>query len=431
MLDELYRPPLALLTDLYQLTMAYGYWKLGRAEQEAVFHLFFRKPPFAGGYAVAAGLETAIEFLRSFRFDESDIAYLATLTGNDGRPLFDAEFLGLPRRAAARCRCRRHARGYRRIRPGAAGARAGTDSPVPTAGNAAVEHHQFPDAHRHQGGPHLRRRRARPVLGVRPAACPRDRRRAVGQPRRLHRRLSATSNVLAGKLFGIPVKGTHAHSWVMSFDTEAESFEQYAAVDAQQLRLPGRHLRHARRRASGGRGRQEASPAGARDGRHSPRLGRPGLPEHRSPQDPRRSRLPRRGHRRLERSRRAHHREACKPKAHRSPSGASAPSWSPPTTSRPWAASTSSAHSETPTDIGSPRSNFPSRRSRHRFLACCRCDATKADDGLLGDMIYDEIRGIDPRGIDRRRERPDASQETRGPVARKRTYWFPPCAVAT
>ena len=55
-LSELYRPPLALLTDLYQLTRAYGYWKLGRAEQEAVFHLFFRKPPFAGGYAIAAGL---------------------------------------------------------------------------------------------------------------------------------------------------------------------------------------------------------------------------------------------------------------------------------------------------------------------------------------------------------------------------------------
>jgi nicotinic acid phosphoribosyltransferase len=60
---------LALLTDLYQLTMAYGYWKLGRAEQEAVFHLFFRKPPFRGGYAIAAGLGPAIEFLADFAFD--------------------------------------------------------------------------------------------------------------------------------------------------------------------------------------------------------------------------------------------------------------------------------------------------------------------------------------------------------------------------
>ena len=54
-LPSIYRMPLGLLTDLYQLTMAYGYWKLGRAEQQAVFHLFFRKPPFQGGYALTAG----------------------------------------------------------------------------------------------------------------------------------------------------------------------------------------------------------------------------------------------------------------------------------------------------------------------------------------------------------------------------------------
>ena len=56
-LSTLYRHSLSLLTDLYQLTMAYGYWKNGMAEREAVFHLFFRKNPFKGGYALAAGLE--------------------------------------------------------------------------------------------------------------------------------------------------------------------------------------------------------------------------------------------------------------------------------------------------------------------------------------------------------------------------------------
>ena len=55
-LGRVYRHSLALLTDLYQLTMAYGYWKLGRADREAVFHLSFRKNPFGGGYAVACGL---------------------------------------------------------------------------------------------------------------------------------------------------------------------------------------------------------------------------------------------------------------------------------------------------------------------------------------------------------------------------------------
>src|SRR5688572_3454156 len=59
---------LALLTDLYQLTMASGYWQTGMAEREAVFHLFFRSPPFGGGYAVACGLEPATDYLRQLRF---------------------------------------------------------------------------------------------------------------------------------------------------------------------------------------------------------------------------------------------------------------------------------------------------------------------------------------------------------------------------
>src|SRR5947208_1617468 len=84
---------MALLTDLYQLTMAYGYWKLGRAETEAVFHLSFRKSPFNSGFTIACGLHAAIDYLDSLRFDESDLSYLATLTGNDGRPLFEQAFL--------------------------------------------------------------------------------------------------------------------------------------------------------------------------------------------------------------------------------------------------------------------------------------------------------------------------------------------------
>ncbi len=59
-------PSLALLTDLYQLTMAYGYWKVGRADRSAVFHMTFRTLPFAGGYAVAAGLGPAIDFIEAF-----------------------------------------------------------------------------------------------------------------------------------------------------------------------------------------------------------------------------------------------------------------------------------------------------------------------------------------------------------------------------
>ena len=93
---DLYRPALALLTDLYQLTMAYGYWKMGRADQGAVFHLFFRRPPFAGGYAIAAGLGPALEYQQGFRFDPTDIDYLASLTGNDGNRPVSYTHLTLP-----------------------------------------------------------------------------------------------------------------------------------------------------------------------------------------------------------------------------------------------------------------------------------------------------------------------------------------------
>src|SRR4051812_11699549 len=92
-----------LLTDLYQLTMAYGYWKAGRAEREAVFHLHFRKPPFQSGFTVAAGLAQAIEFLNGFEFSTQDLEFLRTLTGNDGRPLFESAFLDYLRSIRLAC----------------------------------------------------------------------------------------------------------------------------------------------------------------------------------------------------------------------------------------------------------------------------------------------------------------------------------------
>src|SRR5512141_1424652 len=94
-LADLYRPSLALATDLYQLTMAQAYLTAGRAGHEAVFHLYFRANPFEGGFAVACGLARALDFLDCFHFRPEDLEYLAGLTGNDGRPLFDGAFLRL------------------------------------------------------------------------------------------------------------------------------------------------------------------------------------------------------------------------------------------------------------------------------------------------------------------------------------------------
>ncbi|MFY0541073.1 isochorismatase family protein [Nannocystis pusilla] len=84
---------LALLTDLYQVTMACGYWKLGRADEEAVFNLFFRRAPFRGAHAIAAGLQEALRYMAEFRFTPEDVAYLGTLRGNDGQRLLEPGFL--------------------------------------------------------------------------------------------------------------------------------------------------------------------------------------------------------------------------------------------------------------------------------------------------------------------------------------------------
>ncbi len=92
-LYRLYRESLSLLTDLYQLTMAYGHWKTGSHTKDAVFHLSFRKNPFNGGYAVGCGLSTMVDFIDNFRFDQSDIDYLSTLKGHDDKPLFEEKFL--------------------------------------------------------------------------------------------------------------------------------------------------------------------------------------------------------------------------------------------------------------------------------------------------------------------------------------------------
>ena len=83
----------ALLTDLYQLTMAYGYWKEDKADQEAVFHLTFRKQPFQGGFTLSSGLADSIRYLLGFRFEKSDLEFLARVKGNDGKRLFEPAFL--------------------------------------------------------------------------------------------------------------------------------------------------------------------------------------------------------------------------------------------------------------------------------------------------------------------------------------------------
>ena len=219
---------LALLTDLYQLTMAYGYWKLGRAEREAVFHLFFRKPPFAAGYAVVAGLGPAIEYLEGFRFDESDLAYLATLAGNDDGPLFDDGFLKYLQQLRLAVDIDAMPEGTVAFAQEPLVRVRGPMLQCQILETALLNIVNFQTLIATKAARTCTATRGEPILEF-------GLRRAQGVDGGLSASraaylggCAATSNVLAGKQFGIPVKGTHAHSWVMAFDDELAAFEGYA-----------------------------------------------------------------------------------------------------------------------------------------------------------------------------------------------------------
>ncbi len=225
---DLYRPSLALLTDLYQLTMAAAVHANEATHREAVFHLFFRRPPFGGGYAVAAGLASALDYLTHARFDDEDLAYLAAQTGADEKPLFTREFLEHLRTAAHELDVDAVPEGtvvfphepLLRVRGPIIGcmlAETALLTLVNFATLIATKTARIVQAA--QGEPVLEfgLRRAQGVDGALTAS----RSAWIGGA-------AATSNVLAGRLFGIPVKGTHAHSWVMLWDDEREAFERYA-----------------------------------------------------------------------------------------------------------------------------------------------------------------------------------------------------------
>lgn len=221
---------LSLLTDLYQLTMAYSYWKANMHEQESVFHLFYRKNPFKGNYAIAAGLDAAINFLSQFRFEKDDIDYLATLCGNDGKPLFEEGFLTYLEEMAFSCTILAIPEGtpvfpYQpllRIQGDIIQCQL-LETPLLNLLNfntlIATKASRVCYAAAGESVLEFGLRRAQGQDG----AISASRAAYIGG-------CAATSNVLAGKLYGIPVKGTHAHSWVMSFDEELDAFETYAAA---------------------------------------------------------------------------------------------------------------------------------------------------------------------------------------------------------
>jgi len=230
MINKLYDTSLSLLTDLYQVTMAYGYWKSGTAEKEAVFNLYFRKHPFEGGFTVACGLASVIGYLEEFSLSKKDIRYLRTLTGNDGQPLFDEGFLEYLANLELTCEVEAMPEGtvvfpnepLVRVRGPILQCQL-LETPLLNLINfqtlIATKAARLRLVAETDTILEFGLRRAQGVDGGMTAS----RAAYIGG-------CDATSNVLAGKLYDIPVRGTHAHSWVMSFDDELQAFETYAGV---------------------------------------------------------------------------------------------------------------------------------------------------------------------------------------------------------
>lgn len=229
-LKRTYRESLALLTDFYEITMAYGYWKTGIAETDSVFHMTFRQNPFSGGYTIACGLENVLEYLADFAFDPSDLEYLAGTRDGAGRPMLEKEFLEYLGAMQLRCDVDAVPEGtvvfpqepLLRIR--------GPLIQCQLLESALLNILNFQSLIATKAARVTLAAEGDPVLefGLRRAqgfdgALSASRAAYIGG-------CSATSNVLAGKLLGIPVAGTHSHSWVMAFDSEREAFEQYARI---------------------------------------------------------------------------------------------------------------------------------------------------------------------------------------------------------
>ena len=227
-IHQLYRPSLALLTDFYQLTMSYGYWKSQSSNKEAVFNLFFRKPPFEGGFTIACGLTYVIDYLQNFHVEEEDVAYLSTLTGTDGKPLFERAYLDYLRKLEFTCD----------IDAVPEGSVVFPQEPILRVQGPIIQCQLLESALLNiinfQTLIATKAARIRLAAGDRPVV-EFGLRRAHGIDGALTASWASfiggcdgTSNVLAGRLLDIPVKGTHAHSWVMSFDSELEAFQTYA-----------------------------------------------------------------------------------------------------------------------------------------------------------------------------------------------------------
>ena len=220
----MYYENLTLLTDLYELTMMQGYFRNQNRNQTVIFDMFYRTNPLESGYAIAAGLQQLIEYIEDLHFEESDIEYLRSLH------IFDEDFL-------------HYLKGFHftgNIYSVPEGTVIFPREPIVKVIAPIMEAQLVETAIlniiNHQSL--IATKTARVCYAARGDGIMEfGLRRAQGPDAGIYGARAAmiggcigTSNVLAGQMFDVPVKGTHAHSWIMSFPDEYTAFKAYADI---------------------------------------------------------------------------------------------------------------------------------------------------------------------------------------------------------
>lgn len=218
----------AALTDLYQITMAQGYLQHDMADTQACFHMYFRSYPFKGGYAVACGMDQLASLVEDYGFTDEDISYLASLEAPGGGALFDDGFL--ERLATMKLSVD--------IDAVPEGTIVFPNEPLVRVCGPIFECQliETPLLNCVNFETLIATKAARVCSVAGAPVAEFGLRRAQGAAGGVWASRAAvvggcasTSDVLAGRMFGLPVSGTHGHSWVMSFPDELSAFRAYAS----------------------------------------------------------------------------------------------------------------------------------------------------------------------------------------------------------
>ncbi len=229
-LTDITRPTdVALNTDLYELTMAQGYWESGLVNGEGCFNVFFRDAPFKGGYGIACGMGQIADLVENFVYDDESIDYLASVQAPGGGPMFKPGFLDYLRDFRMRVSVWAVPEGDLVFAREPMVRVQGPTIDCQLIETALLNLVNFQTLVATKTSRVVHAAEGHPVsdFGLRRAQGP-DGGLAVARASYIGG-ASSTSNVLAGKIYGIPVFGTHAHSWVMSFPTELDAFRAFAA----------------------------------------------------------------------------------------------------------------------------------------------------------------------------------------------------------